>query len=102
MKQLLVFKSGKDRLDCYPVDASNRRIVAEGDDEVKTFQATDHANYRRNLWFFVFRYAAIWTMSTEIPESSRSGPQPRGANNCRMTQATINPIPIHHCIRESR
>ena len=35
LKQLLVVNSGTDRLDSYPLDALNSRIVAEGDDEVK-------------------------------------------------------------------
>jgi len=35
VKTTPIFKSGKERLDCYLLDASNRRIVAEGVGEVK-------------------------------------------------------------------
>jgi hypothetical protein len=36
VKLLLILQSGKERLDYYALDASNRRIVAEGVGEVKT------------------------------------------------------------------
>ena len=61
--------------------------------------ATVNTDY---LWLFVLRYAAIWMIRTQIPESSNIGIHPLGATNRRTTHASISPDPTHQSIRESR
>jgi hypothetical protein len=48
-KELLILILGRWARTTNALDASNRRIVAEGGGEVKAIQSTDHTDYLRNL-----------------------------------------------------
>src|SRR6185503_7201709 len=63
----------------------------------------NYTDLSRNLcWYLVLRYAAIWTMSTVIPESNSRWIQPRCCATSRINQSRIKPEPIHQSIRELR
>ena len=52
-----------------------------------------------SLWYFVFRYAIIWTKNTEALESSSKWIQPFWCvMNFNTNQATKSPVAIHHNI----
>ena len=53
VKLLLIFKSGKERLELFVLDASNRRIVAERVGEVKTISPQITHTICVSRWLFV-------------------------------------------------